>query len=210
MWSCLHKSRPDPLSGPHGKGSLWLHWVNLQGVWIFKAGFGNRHTSTFICKWVPSFGCGGKLHISFSKAVSAQDSLEFFWIPSDSVKIHAYFIRLTSLKILLSLLIWSGSECLFKIHIYWQICNYYRLKTNVSEALLKTLKAKVPMFWAVAIRAASDVTSLKKQGSGFQVGYKVSMLDKVPVLLGNLGFNTQSKQGNSKKIMSDTVSIWRQ
>ena len=136
--------------------------------------------------------------------------LEFFWIPSDSVKIHAYFIRLTSFKILLSLLIWSGSKCLFKIHIYWQICNYYRLKTNVSEALLKTLKAKVPMFWAVVIRAASDVTSLKKRGSVFQVGYKVSMLDKVPVLPGNLGFNTQSKQGNTKKIMSDTVSIWRQ
>lgn len=133
--------------------------------------------------------------------------LEFFWIPSDSVKIHAYFIRLTSFKILLSLLIWSGSECLFKIHIYWQNCTYYRLKTNVSEALLKTLKAKVPMFWAVAIRAASDVTSLKKRGSVFQVGYKVT---RSLVLPGNLGFYTQSKQGNSKKIMSDTVNIWRQ
>ena len=132
IWSCLNKNRPDPLSGPHGKGSLWLHWVNLQGVWIFRLVLITDTQIRLYANECHPLAVGASCVFLLVRLSVLRTCLEFFWIPSDSVKIHAYFIRLTSFKILLSLLIWSGSECLFKIHIYWQICNYYRLKTNVS------------------------------------------------------------------------------
>lgn len=47
MWSCLNKNRPDPLSGPHGKGSFWLLGEST-GVWICKAGFDNRHKKVYM------------------------------------------------------------------------------------------------------------------------------------------------------------------